>query len=161
MPNQLELPPSLRILESKPTRFQVVAIAEVGDTVAADHLLQMATLTPEHKPTVLGVPGHVPIPYHLECTMVVLRSSLTFLLVWLALTTHLRLQWCTKRTAGRAITKLLTTFQLKDDHQRYFIRPVGREEALPVNCNGQIESADAAESIAQGALHREDLTRPR
>ena len=31
--------------------------------------------------------------------------------------------------AGRAITKLLTTFELEPDHQRYFIRPVGREEA--------------------------------
>ena len=32
-------PPSLCILESKPTKFRVVAIAEVGDTVTADHLL--------------------------------------------------------------------------------------------------------------------------
>ena len=31
--------------------------------------------------------------------------------------------------AGRAITKLLTAFDLEPDHQRYFIRPVSREEA--------------------------------
>ena len=38
------------------------------------YLTQMATLTPKHKPTVLGIPGHVPIPYHLECTIVALQS---------------------------------------------------------------------------------------
>ena len=31
--------------------------------------------------------------------------------------------------AGRAITKLLTAFDLEPDHQRYFIRPVSRKEA--------------------------------
>ena len=31
--------------------------------------------------------------------------------------------------AGRAIAKLLTAFELKPDHQRYFVRPVSREEA--------------------------------
>ena len=41
-------------------KFRVLAIAEAGDTVTADHLLQMATLAAEHKPTVLGIPGHVP-----------------------------------------------------------------------------------------------------
>ena len=191
-------PPSLYILESKPTKFRVLAIAEVGDTVTADHLLQMATLASEHKPTVLGIPGHVPIPYQLECAIVVLQSlhalfrllttgstlmycpqaaafakalgtaarhdnghiaslasslalalrsgrstlaiagvfgagktrSLTFLLAWLALTTHLKIAVVHKENpAGRAITKLLTAFELEPDHQRYFIRPVGREEA--------------------------------
>ena len=154
---QLSLP-----LESKPTKFRVVAIAEVGDTVTADHLLQMATLASEHKPTVLGIPGHVPIPYHLECAIVVLQSlhalfrllttgntlasslalalrsgrstlavagvfgagktrSLTFLLAWLALTTHLKIAVVHKENpAGRAITKLLATFELEPDHQRYF-----------------------------------------
>ena len=135
----------------------------------------------------LGIPGHVPIPYHLECTTVVLQSlhalfqllttggtltycpqaadfakalgtaarhdnghivslasslavagvfgagktrSLTYLLAWLALTTHLKIAVAHKENpAGRAITKLLTAFELKPDHQRYFIRPVGREEA--------------------------------
>ena len=147
----------------------------------------MATLASEHKPTVLGIPGHMPIPYHLECTIVVLQSlhalfrllttggtkafgtaarqdnghiaslasslalalrsgrstlavsgvfgagktrSLTFLLAWLALTTHLKIAVVHKENpAGRAITKLLTAFELEPDHQRYFIRPVGREEA--------------------------------
>ena len=40
----------------------------------SDHLLQMATLAAEYKPTVPGIPGHLPIPYHLECTRVVLQS---------------------------------------------------------------------------------------
>ena len=44
-------------------------MAEAGDTVTADHLLQMASLAAEHKPTVLGIPGQVPIPYQLECTL--------------------------------------------------------------------------------------------
>ena len=56
--------------------------------------------------------------------------SLTFLLVWLALTTHLKIAVVHKENpAGRAITKLLATFELEPDHQQYFIRPVGREEA--------------------------------
>ena len=191
-------PPSLCILESKPTKFRVVAIAEVGDTVTADHLFQMATLASEHKPTVLGIPGHMPIPYHLECTIVVLQSlhalfrllatgstlaycpqaatfakalgtaarhdnghiallasslalalrsgrstlavagvfgagktrSLTFLLAWLALTTHLKIAVAHKENpAGRTITKLLATFEMEPDQQRYFTRPVGRKEA--------------------------------
>ena len=193
-----DFPPSLKVLESKSTRFRVVDVAEVGDTVTADHLIQMATLPTEHKPTVLGIPGHVPIPYHLECTIVMLRSlralftmlatgdtltycpqaavfakalgtaarndnghiaflasslalalrsgrstlavagvfgagktrSLTFLLAWLALTTHLKIAVVHKENpAGRAIAKLLTTFELEPDHQQFFIRPVGREEA--------------------------------
>ena len=53
--------------------------------------------------------------------------SLTFLLAWLALTTHLKIAVVHKENP--AITKLLTAFELKPDHQRYFIRPVGREEA--------------------------------
>ena len=56
--------------------------------------------------------------------------SLTFLLAWLALTTHLKIAVVHKENpAGRAITKLLTAFNLEPDHQRYFIRPVSREEA--------------------------------
>ena len=56
--------------------------------------------------------------------------SLTFLLAWLALTTHLKIAVLHKENpAGRAITKLLTSFELEPDHQRHFIRPVGREEA--------------------------------
>ena len=56
--------------------------------------------------------------------------SLTFLLVWLALTTHLKIAVVHKENpAGRAITKLLTTFELEPDHQQNFIQLVGREEA--------------------------------
>ena len=197
-PVKWEFPPSLLILESRATKFRVLAFAEAGDTVTADHLLQMATLAAEHKPTVLGIPGHVPIPYNLECTIAMLQSlhalfqllttggtlmycpqasdfakamgtaarhdnghivslaaslalalrsgrstlavagvfgagktrSLTFLLAWLALTTHLKIAVVHKENpAGRAITKLLTAFELKPDHQRYFVRPVSREEA--------------------------------
>ena len=191
-------PPSLRVLESRANKFRVLAMAEAGDTVTADHLLQMASLAAEHKPTVLGIPGQVPIPYQLERTVVLLQSlhalfqllttgstlqhcpqaagfavalgtaarqdnghivsmasslalalrsgrstlavagvfgagktrSLTFLLAWLALTTHLKIAVVHKENpAGRAITKLLTAFDLEPDHQRYFIRPVSREEA--------------------------------
>ena len=199
-------PPSLRVLEPKANKFRVLAIAEAGDTVTADHLLQMASLAAEHKPTVLGIPGQVPIPYQLECTVVLLQSlhalfqllttgstlqhcpqaagfavalgtaarqdnghivsmasslalalrsgrstlavagvfgagktrSLTFLLAWLALTTYLKIAVVHKENpAGRAITKLLTAFDLEPDHQRYFIRPVSREEAetnTPTTC---------------------------
>ena len=67
-------PPSLRVLECRANKFRVLAMAKAGDTVTADHLLQMATLAAEHKPTVLGIPGQVPIPYQLECTVVPLQS---------------------------------------------------------------------------------------
>ena len=73
-PVKWEFPPSLLVLESRATKFRVLAFAEAGDTVTADHLLQMATLAAEHKPTVLGIPGHVPIPYNLECTIAMLQS---------------------------------------------------------------------------------------
>ena len=69
-------PPSLCVLESRATKFRVLAIAEAGDTVTADHLLQMASLAAEHKPTVLGIPGQVPIPYQLECTVVLLQGCM-------------------------------------------------------------------------------------
>ena len=51
-------PPSLRVLESRANKFRVLAM---GDTVTADHLLQMASLAAEHKPSVLGIPGQVRI----------------------------------------------------------------------------------------------------
>ena len=47
-------------------------------------------------------------------------GSLTFLLAWLALTTHLKIAVVHKENpAGRALTKLLTAFDLEPDHQRY------------------------------------------
>ena len=182
-PVKWEFPPSLHILESRATQFRVLAFAEVGDTVTADHLLQMATLAAEHKPTVLGIPGHVPIPYNLECTIVMLQSLHA---LFQLLTTGGTLMYCPQASdfakvlgtaarhdnghivslaaslalalrsgrstlavagvfgagknlkiavvhkenpAGRAITKLLTAFELKPDRQRYFVRPVSREEA--------------------------------
>ena len=69
-----EFPPSLPFLESRTIRFQLIALAEVGDTVTADHLVQMATMPAEHKPTALGVPAHLPVPYHLECARAMLQS---------------------------------------------------------------------------------------
>ena len=69
-------PPSLCVLESRATRIRVLDIAEAGDTVTADHLLQMASLAAEHKPTVLGIPGQAPIPYQLECIVVLTHSTL-------------------------------------------------------------------------------------
>ena len=201
-------PPSLCVLESRATRIRVLAIAEAGDTVTADHLLQMASLAAEHKPTVLGIPGQVPIPYQLECTVVLLqslhalfqllqhcpqaasfavalgtaarhdnghtvsmaaslalalrsgRSTLavgslwcrqeTFLLAWLALTTHLKIAVVHKENpAGRAITKLLTAFDLGPDHQRHFVRPVSREEAeTNIACTDyDLRASDAASYI--------------
>ena len=211
-------PPSLCVLESRATRIRVLAIAEAGDTVTADHLLQMASLAAEHKPTVLEIPGQVPIPYQLESTVVLLQSlhalfqlltsgstmqhcpqaasfavalgtaarhdnghivsmaaslalalrsgrstlavagvfgagktrSLTFLLAWLALTTHLKIAVVHKENpAGRAITKLLTAFDLGPDHQRFFVRPVSREEAeTNIACTDyDLRASDAASYI--------------
>ena len=78
--------------------------------------------------------------------------SLTFLLAWLALTTHLKIAVVHKENpAGRAITKLLTAFDLEPDHQRYFIRPVSREEAETntacTNCD--LRASEAASFIPQ------------
>ena len=53
-------PPSLCVLESRATRIRVLAIAEARDTVTADHLLQMACLAAEHKPTVLEISAKCP-----------------------------------------------------------------------------------------------------
>ena len=51
--------------------------------------------------------------------------------------------------AGRAITKLLTAFDLEPDHQRYFIRPVRREEAeTNTACTAyDLRASDAASYI--------------
>ena len=58
--------------------------------------------------------------------------SLTFLLAWLALTTHLKIAVVHKENpAGGAITKLLTTFELEPDHQRHFsVQLAGRKQRL-------------------------------
>ena len=223
-------PPSLCVLEPRATKLRVLAIAEAGDTVTADHLLQMACLAAEHKPTVLGIPGQVPIPYQLECTVVLLQSLhalfqlltsgntmqycpqapsfavaletaarqdnghivsmaaslalalragrstlavagvfgagktrfLTFLLAWLALTTHLKIAVVHKENpAGRAITKLLTAFDLEPDHQRYFVRPVSREEAeTNTACTNYDLRASEAASYIPGAARGAPLSTP-
>ena len=76
--------------------------------------------------------------------------SLTFLLAWLALTTHLKIAVVHKEnSAGPAITKLLTAFDLEPDHQRHFIRPVSREEAeTNTACTAHdLRASDAAPCI--------------
>ena len=55
--------------------------------------------------------------------------SLTFLLVWLALTTNLKIGVVHKENpAGRAITKLLASLALDEEQAKLFVRAVGREE---------------------------------
>ena len=71
-------PPSLTVLKSRAISLQLIALAEVGSTVAADHLVQMATMPPEHKPTALGIPAHLPAPYQLECTRAMLQRLRSF-----------------------------------------------------------------------------------
>ena len=76
--------------------------------------------------------------------------SLTFLLAWPALTTDLKIAVVHKENpAGRAITKLLTAFDLGPDHQRYFVRPVSREEAeTNIACiDYDLRASDAASYI--------------
>ena len=54
---QWGLPPSLQQLEPQTVALPILSLAEVGTTVSADHLLQMATMPLEHKPTALGAPS--------------------------------------------------------------------------------------------------------
>ena len=110
-PVRWAFPPSLQIMESRPSPFQVLAIAEVGDTVTADHLLQMATLAAEHKPTVLGIPGHLPLPYQLECTVMLLRSLHG---LFQLLTTGGTLTYCPQ--AGEFATALSTAAREDNGH---------------------------------------------
>ena len=43
-----------------------LSLAEVGATVSADHLLQMATMPLEHKPTALGIPYSLHVSYQFD-----------------------------------------------------------------------------------------------
>ena len=52
----------------------ILSLAEVGTTVSADHLLQMATMPLEHKPTALGIPYALPVSYQFEGAEELLRS---------------------------------------------------------------------------------------
>ena len=215
---QWNFPPSLSELTSRAVSFQLLALAEVGSTVTADHLVQMATMPPKHKPTALEIPAHLPIPYQLDCSRAMLQSlhslfgliatgdtltfcpqaaefskelctaartdnghivslatgwalalrserstiavagvfgagktrSLTFLLPWLAITTNLKIGVAHKENpAGRAITKLLTSFDLQPYHREHFIRPVGREEveANTAKTEFDLPAAEAASKI--------------
>ena len=57
--------------------------------------------------------------------------SLTFLLVWLALTTNLKIGVVHKENpAGRAITKLLGSLALDNEQAKLFVRAVSREENM-------------------------------
>ena len=68
--------------------------------------------------------------------------SLTFLLAWFALTTNLRFGVAHKENpAGRAITKLLSSFDLNEDQQTLFIRPVGKEEATANTASTKYDKA--------------------
>ena len=58
------LPPSMKLLEARTCGLQILSLAEVGNTVSADRLLQMATMPLEHKTTALGIPpssGFLPL----------------------------------------------------------------------------------------------------
>ena len=232
---QWGLPPSLQHLETQNGGLYILSLAEVGTTVSADHLLQMAAMPLEHKPTALGIPYAIPVSYHFEgaeelvhslhapqnapsgsargllvwsmtkvmdvsalfgllatadtprycpqatgfgrqlCTAAgtdsahilsialsmvsALQSgrstsaiagvfgagktrSLTFLLAWFALTTNLRFGVAHKENpAGRAITKLLSSFDLNEDQQTLFIRPVGKEEATANTASTKYDKA--------------------
>ena len=46
----------MRQLETRTIGFPMLSLADVGTTVSADHVLQMATMPLEHKPTALGIP---------------------------------------------------------------------------------------------------------
>ena len=45
---QWALPPSMRVLHSRTTALRILGLAEGGNTVSADHLLQMATMLRSH-----------------------------------------------------------------------------------------------------------------
>ena len=53
----------------------ILSLAEVGTTVSADHLLQMATMPLEHKPTALGIPHSLPVSYQFDGAEELLHSQ--------------------------------------------------------------------------------------
>ena len=70
---QWGLPPSLQQLETQTIALPILSLAEVGTTVSADHLLQMA-MPLEHKPTALGIPYSLPVSYQFAGAEELLRS---------------------------------------------------------------------------------------
>ena len=76
--------------------------------------------------------------------------SLTFLLVWLALTTNLKIGVVHKENpAGRAITKLLGSLALDNEQAKFFVRAVGREENM---ANAASTRYDLAMQYCSGAI---------
>ena len=76
--------------------------------------------------------------------------SLTFLLVWLALTTNPKIGVVHKENpAGRAITKLLASLALDDEQAKLFVRAVGREENA---ANAASTRYDLAMQYCSGAI---------
>ena len=207
-------------LEAQTFGLPILSLAEVGTTVSADHLLQMATMPIEHKAMALGIPYPIRASYqfhgidelmqslhsllgllvtgntprycpqasrfakdlcaaagtdsaHIISIALTLASaiqsgcstlaiagvfgagktrSLTFLLTWFAPTTNLKVGVVHKENpAGRAITKLLTSLNLEEDHTPLFISPVGREEAA---ANTAYTPYDRATHVCAGAIPR-------
>ena len=74
---QWALPPSLQRLETRTVGLPILSLAEVGTTVSADHLLQMATMPLEHKPTALGIPYPLQVSYQFDGAEELLQSTCT------------------------------------------------------------------------------------
>ena len=66
MPAQWALPPSMLRLEAQTFGLPILSLAEVGTTVSADHLLQMATMPIEHKAMALGIPYSIQASYQFD-----------------------------------------------------------------------------------------------
>ena len=71
---QWGLPPSLQQLETRTVVLPILSLAEVGTTVSADHLLQMAAMPLEHKPTALGIPYSLPVSHQFDGAEELLHS---------------------------------------------------------------------------------------
>ena len=57
------LPTRSEVVVNTPIALPILNLAEVGTTVSADHLLQMATMPLEHKLTALGIPYSLPVAW--------------------------------------------------------------------------------------------------
>ena len=68
------LPPSMQRLETCSIGISILSLAEVGTTVSADHLLQMATMPLEHKPTALGIPYQLNVSFQFDGAEELLHS---------------------------------------------------------------------------------------
>ena len=63
---QWALPPCMQRLETRTIGLPILSLAEVGTTVSADHLLQMATMPLDNKPTALGIPHPLQVSYQFD-----------------------------------------------------------------------------------------------